>query len=205
MKKLLLFMICSLACMAQAATDTLSCPSIARPGAVLACSMTLASGGVAAGNGFQVTPSIPTGAITATAAGTALAAGKTAQCNAAGLCILSALNQTLIADGVVATIAIPIPPGAGGNITIITSNTVTASLAGVAIPTTANPPVAVSVLGGCDINGDGVVNAADVALELNGVLAIPPAANDLNKDGKTDVVDVQIVINAASGKPCTAQ
>jgi uncharacterized repeat protein (TIGR01451 family) len=54
----------------------------------------------------------------------------------------------------------------------------------------------------CDINGDGVVNVADVQLEINEALGIAPAANDVNHDGVVNVADVQIVINAALGLGC---
>ena len=69
----------------------------------------------------------------------------------------------------------------------------------------ANQSVSVSVLSGCDINGDGQTNAADVTAQQNGVLVVPQTASDLNADGNSDVVDVQIVINAARGLACAAQ
>jgi hypothetical protein len=205
MKKLFLFLACSLACLAQAATDTLSCPSSVRAGANLVCIMSVASGGTAAGIEFQITVSASTGALVVTTIGTAQTAGKTAQCNSTGLCILSGLNQVTVPDGSAASITIPIPVAASGTMMVAISNVVTASLGGVGIPTTANPPVAVSVLSSCDINGDGATNSTDVALTVGNALATPQVPTDLNKDGKTDVVDVQIVVNAASGKGCIAQ
>ncbi len=55
----------------------------------------------------------------------------------------------------------------------------------------------------CDVNRDGVSNIADVQSETNQALGIF-AANDLNNDGIVNVADVQIVINAALGLGCTA-
>ena len=40
--------------------------------------------------------------------------------------------------------------------------------------------------------------------EINEALGVTLAANDLNGDGQVNVVDVQIVINAALGLGCTA-
>jgi hypothetical protein len=56
----------------------------------------------------------------------------------------------------------------------------------------------------CDINTDGVVNVADVQLEINEALGLAPAVNDLNGDGSVNVADVQIEINAALGLGCAA-
>jgi len=51
-----------------------------------------------------------------------------------------------------------------------------------------------------DINHDGVVNAVDVQLVINGALGIPTKfETDVNGDMTTNAVDVQLVINAALG------
>lgn len=49
-----------------------------------------------------------------------------------------------------------------------------------------------------DVNGDGVVNAVDVQLVINGALGreLAGAITDVNQDGKTNAIDVQIVIGA---------
>jgi hypothetical protein len=54
----------------------------------------------------------------------------------------------------------------------------------------------------CDINGDGVVNDLDVNLELNMALGKSPCTVSLTQTGTCTVVDVQRVINAASGGAC---
>jgi len=51
-----------------------------------------------------------------------------------------------------------------------------------------------------DIDGNGVVNAVDVQLVINGALGIPvPYNTDITGSGTTNAVDVQLVINAALG------
>ena len=146
------------------------------------------------------------GIVLVTPAAATTAAQKSVACNAVNTCLLTGINANQIADGVLAILTIPIPaasPGQQMNLSL--SGAIGASLAGTAIATNVNPPVSVSMLSGCDIDGDGQSSATDVAAQRNGVLAIPQTASDLNQDGKLDVVDVQIVINAARGLACTAQ
>lgn len=47
-----------------------------------------------------------------------------------------------------------------------------------------------------DVNGDGIVNAVDIQLVVNGILGtrLVPTA-DVNRDGRTDASDVQLVVN----------
>jgi hypothetical protein len=54
----------------------------------------------------------------------------------------------------------------------------------------------------CDINGDGIVNTIDVSLMVDQALGRTACANDIDVDGKCDVVDVQRVIDAANGAAC---
>ena len=56
----------------------------------------------------------------------------------------------------------------------------------------------------CDVLHKGTTNAADVQQIVNEALGSQPPANDLNSDGKIDVVDIQIDIAAALGQPCAA-
>jgi hypothetical protein len=172
----------------------------------MVCAVSLAGGSLPAGLQWTLTSSAVTGPITVTAAGTAVTALKTTSSSTAGLSLLTGINANQIADGAVASVSIPIPVALSNQtVTFTLSGTLGASLAGSAVAETANPPVSVSVLSTCDINGDGLTNATDVTIEQNGVLAVPQTAIDLNKDGKRDVVDVQIVINAARNLGCTAQ
>jgi hypothetical protein len=55
----------------------------------------------------------------------------------------------------------------------------------------------------CDINGDGLVNAADIPAAINQVLATTPCGTAaLQQPGQCTVVDVQRVINTVSGAAC---
>ncbi len=55
----------------------------------------------------------------------------------------------------------------------------------------------------CDVNGDGLVNVADVQVAINQVLGVSPCTTaDLQQNGQCDVVDVQRVIIAALGGTC---
>ena len=75
----------------------------------------------------------------------------------------------------------------------------------------ANPPAigayqfqsAPSSVSLCDLNGDGVVNGADVDSAINQVLDISPCTNaDLQGNGLCTVVDVQRVTDASLGGAC---
>ena len=61
------------------------------------------------------------------------------------------------------------------------------------------PPAAPSAPGGlsnpCDVNGDGVVNQADVNLAVQAALKTGACTADLRHNGTCDVVDVQRIIN----------
>ena len=54
----------------------------------------------------------------------------------------------------------------------------------------------------CDLNGDGVVNIADVQIAVNEVLGLAPCTMNLDGTGVCDVADVQRVITAALGGAC---
>jgi len=58
--------------------------------------------------------------------------------------------------------------------------------------------------GACDVDKLGSVTVTDVQQEINEALGVAGAANDLNGDLVVNVVDVQIVINAALHLGCTA-
>ncbi|MBI4557822.1 MAG: carboxypeptidase regulatory-like domain-containing protein [Candidatus Hydrogenedentes bacterium] len=69
------------------------------------------------------------------------------------------------------------------------------------VPTTADYYLEpASVREPSDLDANGVVNAVDVQLVINGALGLPTAYNcDVNKDQAVDAVDVQLVINGALG------
>lgn len=65
-----------------------------------------------------------------------------------------------------------------------------------------NPPASGPV-SACDLNGDGVVNAADVQLAVNQTLGVAPCTNaSLQQNGQCNVVDVQRVIKSSLGGSC---
>jgi len=64
------------------------------------------------------------------------------------------------------------------------------------------PPPPPPTSSSCDVNKDGSTNVADVQGEVNQALGASACANDINQDGVCNVVDVQRVVNAALGGQC---
>src|SRR5438094_6169483 len=56
----------------------------------------------------------------------------------------------------------------------------------------------------CDLNGDVLVNVADVQMAINQALGVSACTADLDSDGECDIVEVQRVINAALGMGCNS-
>jgi hypothetical protein len=55
----------------------------------------------------------------------------------------------------------------------------------------------------CDVNGDGSSNIVDVQLEVNAALGAASCGyQDVDANGRCDVIDLQRVISAALGAPC---
>jgi hypothetical protein len=54
----------------------------------------------------------------------------------------------------------------------------------------------------CDLNGDGVVDQADVQAAINMIIGISPCTAGIAGTNECDVVIVQRVVNAALGEPC---
>jgi hypothetical protein len=55
----------------------------------------------------------------------------------------------------------------------------------------------------CDLNGDGIVDAADVAIAKDQALGVSPCTTaDLDGNGTCNVIDVQRVVNASMGLGC---
>lgn len=215
MKKLILLLSSAVSLLAQSASIAPVCPPAATPGATLVCSAVM-SGGNNSSNGpasvqWTMNVSQPVGAVTVTAAGSAVTAQKSAaNSNTTGISIVAALNGTQIGDGTLATINIPMPPTATCPaatpkcLTVSFSAVKAASIAGTSFPASAGAPVSVGLPSdNCDPNGDGQRNQADVTLEQNAVLN-QSAGFDRNGDGAVDVVDIQIIINGARGAGCSA-
>jgi hypothetical protein len=59
--------------------------------------------------------------------------------------------------------------------------------------------------GPCTVTGDANASVADVQSMVNQALGTATPVNDLNQDKIVNVIDVQIVMNAAKGLSCSAQ
>jgi hypothetical protein len=63
--------------------------------------------------------------------------------------------------------------------------------------------VATTTASPCDLNGDGSIDASDVALAVNQALGVAACSSgDLDRDGSCTVVDVQRVVNSTLGQGC---
>jgi hypothetical protein len=81
----------------------------------------------------------------------------------------------------------------------------TADANGVTWSNSGNPPPPPPPPSGsrCDIDTDGSTNIVDVQLCVNQAIAILPCTTaDIDLNGSCNVVDVQRVVNAALGGPC---
>ncbi len=186
-------------------------PAVVKPGATLTCTDVMTGGNTSttgpAGVQWQFTPTQTMGTPSVSVGAAATAAGKSVASNSAGLIIISGINQNQIADGILAITTYQVPlsafcPGNSPCLVFNPSNAIGSTTGGAAIGVTINPTVAVSVSNLCDLNNDGVVNAADVTIEVTAVLN--GTAADRNGDAKTNVQDIVIEDVAASGGTCVA-
>ncbi len=211
--KLFLVLAIVTASWAQSITVTRTClPTTVLAGATLTCTDTMSGGNTAttgpAGIQWQYAPSQNMGVPGVAAGAATTAATKSVANNPQGLILISGMNQNQIADGVLAitTYTVPLSASCPGNspcLVFTPSLAVGSTKTGQSIGVTINPTVAVSVIkNACDVNGDGVVNSADYAFEVNAVLNNGIA--DRNGDGVTNIQDVVIVGVAASGGTCVA-
>lgn len=188
---------------AYAQTVTATAPAT-RPGGTATVTVSLAG---SPGAAFQFFLSQITGVVYTAAPGPSLPAGKTLTC-APSPAPLPALYGCVVAggvgvlgDGAVAIITFPAP--AAGVYPLSLSLQLGASAAGDAIAVAAGPTLSLTVSSTCDVNGDGRVDSADVALAIQGAITrLISAAVDLSGDGVVNVVDVQRVVVAANGGAC---
>ena len=73
---------------------------------------------------------------------------------------------------------------------------------GVTFGLLAGPLAAQTSFSPCDLNQDGIVNAADVQLAINMTLGVMPCSAQIGGTGVCNVAIVQRVINAALGGAC---
>jgi hypothetical protein len=135
---------------------------------------------------------------------TTAAAGKIIRCNGA-VCLVAGgdpanLNSTVMGNGVVATITVTVP-AAPVTLTMPTLHAVNPAGAEIAITGASVTISPTAVASPCDLNGDGVTDASDLATFLSGFVAGNCTA-DLNGNGVCDVIDWQRLISAAKGQGC---
>lgn len=200
---------------AQALTLSVASPvTSARPGATYGLNVTLAGSAGLAIAGVQWSIVLPAGfAPTVTAGAASTAANKTVTCStatAAGgtmICLSVGLNSTPFADGVVAVMSGTVPVTATiGAVNFLTSADLAATAAGAGAAIAAGAPLAFTVLSPCDLNGDGKIDAADLALEVGFVVnpsSCQAPAGDFDGDGKCTVIDaVRLAVAAAGVAAC---
>lgn len=124
------------------------------------------------------------------------ASGKAASCNTT-TCLLWGMNQSTIAPGAVATFQLTVPKSASGNVNLTLNNTIVSSPTGVGVSLTATPFTVSISPAISDLNGDGTTDSVDVQLMITRLLAGGTCTGDQNGDGVCNVVDVQLVVNAA--------
>jgi hypothetical protein len=60
------------------------------------------------------------------------------------------------------------------------------------------------IVSACAVTQDTIVSVTDLQQVINEALGVAPPSNDLNSDGRIDIVDLQIVTTAALGGSCNA-
>ena len=204
--KTLIAAVFSTALMAAQPTLTVTVtPQIAYPGTTVTATTTFTDTAQATGvAGLQFTEAIqfaggavgPTGLSLIQIAGPAAnTAGKSITCNTtSGMCLEVGVNTGTFSNGVVAVGTFVVPKQAtAGPYSIALSNTLGANLAGSAVPITAGPSASFTV-GTFDLNGDGATDVLDLQLLINQILT--GTAKDISGDGITNIVDAQVMANA---------
>lgn len=191
----LLLSLLAVACYGQTTLTLAGLPTNVRSGATI--TGTISATGDGAANQFTIQASADVTGITVQAGTAATAAGKSVQCGPFSggqiLCLIYGVNQTVIANGQIATFTATVAAKPAANsIPFSLTNLFTSDPTGNTIATTANPLVAVPVLSNCDINGDGLVNQSDLTAEVSAVLA-----------GAGNVTAVQKVIVAMLTGSCS--
>jgi len=123
--------------MAQTVTPSLSSAS-ATPGSAVSLNLSMSSSGDQPA-ALQWTLNVPSTvqSVTAAVGSAASSAGKSISC-ANNICIISAMNTTPIANGVVAVLSLTLPSTASGTLPIQISGGVAADPTGASIPVTAS-------------------------------------------------------------------
>ena len=105
-----------------------------------------------------------------------------------------------IANGPLAQYVVAVPANATiGAAQIPLSNLLSGTADGIFIPTTSGPTYSVTVLALTDLNGDGKTDILDLQLLIPQIVGTSACSNDLNGDSKCDLLDALILIRAALG------
>jgi hypothetical protein len=160
------------AVLAYEQTLTLTGPATARPGTVVAASLALTSppASLAA---LQWSVTLPAGyTATAVAGAASVTAAKTLYCNPASTtCLTVGINNNVYAAGVAAVYSLTIPATAApGPVSVPLSGLVGASLAGGNAPLTAGTAYSVLILAPTDLNGDGKTDVQDLQIMIQRIL-----------------------------------
>jgi len=152
---------------------------------------------------------------TMTADGAAITGiSKSITCKTVGTaynCIVAGVNSNLLADGQLATLQVQIPKSApGGTLSLLPTGTLGARTdatgGGVGAPVVAGSPFALGTTSACDLDGNGKVDITDLTIGILQVLQPSVCSSaDLDSSGACDVVDAQILANAAAGGVCKAK
>jgi hypothetical protein len=198
-KKLLLFAM--VACASAQTTFTLSGPVSAWPGQTINLTMTMvgSSGLNIAGVQWSTTlaSGMALGAPTVPAAVSTL--GDAAYCGPV-ICLVAGSISSL-SDGPLATVPVLISAGATpGTVALPLSGLFAASVQGLNVNGLASGTTySLKLLSRCDLNGDGLINAADVMVAVNAVIQETPCPPFL---ASCSIVTVVEVASAAQGNAC---
>ena len=199
----LLTLLLAVALYGQTTTVTLTGPPTVPAGGSATVTVSMSGSSGQSVTALQWSLTLPSGVTMGapTAASAWSTAGDAATCNPAnGTCIIAG-SQSVMADGVVATI--PLTFGAAGSDPIPLGSLFAAAViggAGVNVNgMTPGPLYSIKVLSRCDVNSDGIVNAADIQLVINAALGL--GACPLSGTACNLVAVVNEVI-AANGGAC---
>lgn len=205
LKKLILFLLCSLAAFSQATTVVATGPVSARAGDTITVALSATGASTTGATAFQwsFVPSASGYTLTPTIGAAGLAAVKNILCTTdSTFCLLvgsTTLNNTVIPNGVLANYTIKVPTNAviGGPVTFpLTTLAITTT--GSIQPTVVGTTYSLNILDRRDITRNGVVDGADVNAMLIEIIAARanPAAcvDDQNGDGTCDLTDAILVL-----------
>lgn len=146
------------------------------------------------------------------AAGTA--ASKSVYCatvSGALSCVVVGFNQTLLGDGVLATIQVTLPRSLQtGTATLPLLGTLGAAQDSTgnasSVTVGAGAPFALNTVSACDIDSSGTITPADFTAALPQFLGTAACGSaDLTSRGKCDILDAQVLAFAVSGGACGAK